>query len=222
MSCKFVCLKWGSKYSNHYVNRLYRGVYRNSNITEFHCLTDDYRGIDENIICHPLPDVGMDLEGWWWKISMFNPNYYQQLQGEVLYLDLDMVITDDINPMIEVSRVKDIISIKDPWLDGMNSSVMRWNRSEMGWVWDKFVQTQHVGRPRQYYEMDGKVFAGDQDYLNYVIQNKQFYPDHWVLGWKAHGKSAVIDRDPRIVMFNGKPDPHELVEEVGWIRKFWS
>lgn len=217
---KVVCLKWGSKYPAEYVNKLYRSVIRNSNVTEFHCITEDNSSIDKGVICHPLPQI--DLEGWWFKPTLFNPNYYQDIQGEVLYLDLDIVITDNINKYFEIERNTDLLAMKDPWFNEINSSVMRWNRSELMWVWEKFLRCTRPYRNKEVYVLDGYVFQGDQNFLNHIIDSKEYFPSGWTLGWKAHGKEAVIEKNPSIVIFNGKPDPHELVDEVKWISDAWQ
>lgn len=205
----FVCVKYGDKYSAEYVNNLYLGIKKHFSLPfTLHCITDDPTGIYVEVKKHILPDEKLD--GWWWKVSLFNPSFYPDLQGEVLYLDLDVVIVDSITPFISLVRNADLLTMKDPWHNTMNSSVMRWNRSELGWVWERFKQTDYT------------KYAGDQNFLNEVVVNKSYFPDEWILGWKAHGKERVIEKQPKIVIFNGKPDPHELVKEVGWIAENWG
>ena len=216
-----VCLRWGNKYSHEYVNNLYKAVKANSEGVDFYCITDSFSKIVEGVNLIPIAETGMSLEGWWYKLTLFNPNYYQKIRGETLFLDLDIVILDDISPYLSLDRTGEVLAMRDPWFEEMNSSVMRWNRDDLGWVWERFQRCNKVGRPPQYYEVDGKVFQGDQNYLNYVLNDVQYFPESWTKGWKAHGKESVIDLNPKIVIFNGKPDPHELVEEVDWVRRFW-
>ena len=88
-----LCLKHGTKYSADYVNTLYRMVKRHCTIDfTFVCLTDDTTGINPNIKTIPLPDY---LQGWWCKPYMFSPDL--GLVGNVLYMDLDVVIAKNID-----------------------------------------------------------------------------------------------------------------------------
>lgn len=57
-----ICIKWGTKYSNVDVNRIYNMVLRNTNFNvNFHCLTDNSEGFNKNIIASPLPKMNMDM-----------------------------------------------------------------------------------------------------------------------------------------------------------------
>jgi hypothetical protein len=65
-----VCLKWGTKYSAEYVNKLYNMVKRNLTINyEFVCFTEDKKGIDPTIRVEPLPSLS--VSGWWYKPWFF-------------------------------------------------------------------------------------------------------------------------------------------------------
>ena len=90
-----LCLKHGTKYGSEYVNRLYNMVKRNTTIDfEMVCLTEDSKDINEEITIRPLPPA---LAGWWCKPYMFSNDL--QLNGTVLYLDLDVVIANNIDKL---------------------------------------------------------------------------------------------------------------------------
>ena len=90
-----LCLKHGTKYSSDYVNTLYNMVQRHCTLDyEFVCLTDDPRGLNENIKILSLPG---HLQGWWCKPYMFSKDL--PLKGIVLYMDLDVVISDNIDKL---------------------------------------------------------------------------------------------------------------------------
>ena len=79
-----LCLKHGTKYSSEYVNRLYNMVKRNCTLDyEFVCLTDDPRGINENVTTIALPG---GIAGWWCKPYMYSKDL--PLNGTILYFDL--------------------------------------------------------------------------------------------------------------------------------------
>jgi len=69
-----VCLKYGTKYSADYVNKLYNMVKRNLTLDhEFVCYTEDATGIDLGIRIEPIP-LMPGVTGWWYKPMFFNPN----------------------------------------------------------------------------------------------------------------------------------------------------
>ena len=42
-----ICLKWGDRYGSDYVNKLYRGILRNTKYqVDFICYTENEEGID--------------------------------------------------------------------------------------------------------------------------------------------------------------------------------
>src|SRR6056297_3644517 len=101
MPVNVVCIKWGTKYGAGYVNQLYRGVRQYlSRPFRFVCLTDDGEGIDESVEVHPLPVTPFDEASFdarkggetWRKVGLFQPGL-AHLQGDTLFLDLDIVLT---------------------------------------------------------------------------------------------------------------------------------
>ncbi|MBN8763515.1 MAG: hypothetical protein J0I63_09885, partial [Thiobacillus sp.] len=60
-----LCLKWGTRYGAHYVNRLYRGVGRNlSRPFRFFCCTEDASGLDAGVEIIPFPGNPGVKRGW--------------------------------------------------------------------------------------------------------------------------------------------------------------
>ena len=109
-SVNVLCIKWGKKYGPEYVNRLHNMVRRHLHRPfRFVCLTDDAQGIDPGIEVKPIPPIGFDefdqRKPWtfghgWLKLTSFaNPLY--DLQGRTLFLDLDIVILDSLDPFFE-------------------------------------------------------------------------------------------------------------------------
>ena len=95
-----LCMKWGTKYGAEYVNRLYNMVKRHTTVDfKMVCLTDRTEGIDPAIECFPIPPLALpegSPERGWNKLSTFEPDLYG-LQGNALFLDLDVVIVDNID-----------------------------------------------------------------------------------------------------------------------------
>ena len=95
-----LCMKWGTKYGADYVNRLYNMVKRHLTLPfKMVCLTDRTEGIDPNVQCFPIPPLDLPAgspERGWNKLSTFEPDLYG-LTGNALFLDLDVVIVDNID-----------------------------------------------------------------------------------------------------------------------------
>jgi len=103
-----VCVKWGKKYSAHYVNVLYASLLRHWNSSSSSssvkspplrlvCLTDDASGIDERVECKPFHAATKEAkwQGWWLKANLFCPSL--ALIGHIVYLDLDTVLCGPID-----------------------------------------------------------------------------------------------------------------------------
>ena len=94
-------MKWGDFYGPEYVNRLYCRLQQAMSIPfRFVCFTDNNAGLDTAIEALPLPDVGLggssDLR--WRKVALFRKDLFG-LSGTAIFLDLDVVVVDDLAPM---------------------------------------------------------------------------------------------------------------------------
>ncbi len=124
-----LCMKWGTKYGPEYVNRLYGMVRRHlQGDFRFVCLTDDSSGVREEVRCLPIPPLDLPAgipERGWTKLTTFAADLHG-LRGNALFLDLDVVIVDDITPFFELPGEFLIIhDWKRPWRVTGNSSVYR-------------------------------------------------------------------------------------------------
>ena len=95
-----ICIKWGTRYGSDYVNRLFSMVKRNTkNPTRFVCFTDDATGVDQGVEIRPLPSINIpDHVSWtpWRKLSLWQ-NPLEDLSGDLLFLDLDLVVTGNLD-----------------------------------------------------------------------------------------------------------------------------
>ena len=97
-------MKWGSRYGANFVNRLNTAIQRNTNRpTQLICLTDDPTGVDKSVICEPIPDINLPDEFIttpWRKLVLWQDNLVG-LSGDVLFLDLDLVITGNLDEIFD-------------------------------------------------------------------------------------------------------------------------
>lgn len=220
---KVVCVKWGTRYSDLWVLRLRAMVEKRLNIPfQFECFTD--REVS-GVTCRPLTS---GLTGWWPKLELFKPGTFD---GQVLYLDLDLVLTSSINRVVEVagtdlSKVwmrddfsyslrnprKDIGSDMRRTLGGVgtcNSSVMCWHGDAGRKVWDSFTQEAV------------KDLHGDQNHISRTLfpDGIGFLPDEMVGSYK-YGKIRSEPMAP-IMVFHGNPKMDELPKSDP-LRREWE
>jgi len=149
-----LCVKWGDKYGNEYVERLKEQVEKNCSVPyNFYCLTDN----PTQPYHLKLPTTWNEYEnGNFWayrKFHMFAEKtvnkrhgpYRTDLEGDhFLYLDLDVIIQQDLKYFFELDMERPYI-VKGWWNDievckknfvnyqspMINSSVIRWDRGQM-------------------------------------------------------------------------------------------
>lgn len=193
------CVFWGDKYDKSYVYALQEMV-------------DKYLTIEHDFKCittQKLPGIHTVLpyvpySGWWQKIGLFAPHI---AAGPSIYLDLDVVLTGHIDYL---AGYTDTFSAPANWAasgyDGIQSSVMCWPGS---WhePYEKF-------KP-QWPEISDRLW-GDQEFLWEMLG------DDWqkipgVGSYKYHCQQKIPDW-MKVVVFHGKPDPHEVTDT--WILPF--
>jgi hypothetical protein len=110
----------GGTYDVTWVQKLQRAVARNITVPHrFVCLTDvSILGVETIPLRHNWP-------GWWSKVELFRPGLFH---GPVLYFDLDVMITGNLDPM--TGPFEGMVMLGDK-LDGiMNSTAMWWDASD--------------------------------------------------------------------------------------------
>ena len=214
-----VCVKWGNKYISQYVNVLYNMVKRHTTVPfEFHCITEDPKGLDPHIKTIKLPNDPW-IKTWWSKLWMFNKDF--PLQGNILYFDLDIIVFKNIDELFNHNAEKFMIirdfnrcRIKDWKLS--NSSVMRWKAGTMNYLWDEFVANPNKVMQNNH---------GDQDWITKrAEQDINHWPDEWIRSYKwemiglkdtkiRKGKKHIFEHPARITehnkvaVFHGDPKP---------------
>lgn len=235
-----LCMKWGTKYGPEYVNRLYGMVRRHlRGDFRFVCLTDDGNGVRPEVECFPIPDLklpdGLPERGWK-KLTTFEPDLYG-LRGTALFLDLDVVIVDDIDCFFDYPGEFLIIhDWKRPWRVTGNSSVYRFEIGAHADVLELFRQTQETVR---------KNVRNEQAYLSDVLHKQgklQYWPEDWCSSYKYHcipnwpsnyWQEPHIASGAKIVIFHGEVNPPDaligkrnralrFVRPAPWIADHWA
>lgn len=230
------CVIHGDLYPWSYVENLHQMLRQNFSVpTKLHVFTERGRAVPDYMVKHNLvdwPGVAGKKRAWWYKMQMFNPEHYS---GPMLYFDLDVVITGDLNWVLQLDPSK-FWSIRDfrylwrPKWQGINSSMMWWDTGKFEYIWQDF-KSKNLNSIMS-------VYAGDQDYLTAMIDPKQlrFVDQDLVKSWRWQVKDggmdmrtrvyrrpdagSIIDPKTSVIVFHGTPKPHEIADPV--IAKYWN
>jgi hypothetical protein len=199
---------------------------------EFYVLTDQKHIYSEDPFI-VIEDDGLE-RGWWCKLNLFKPGVLPL--GKYLYLDLDVVIVDNIDDIFKLPTfgiLRDFIRPDNGLIPGKeyNSSMM-------------IFEPQHRYDLFKFYSKNKKVweeyskqigFFGDQNvisaYLNKVPGLCKPIPDEWVWSFKkgvvrgSHSGDRskffgdTIPNGGKICVFHGVPNPTEV--DVDWVKKYY-
>jgi len=223
-----ICMKWGNRYGPEYVNRLERMTRRHCHIPyRFVCFTDDPLGISSSVETLPLPHCRLpnrpSTEAWR-KLSLFQSEI--GFSGTCLFLDLDVVVVDSLQPLFEYPGEFCIIH---NWTHSTrntgNSSVMRFRTGVYHEVYEEFANDP---------DRITQQFANEQSYLSDKINagvGLTWWPVEWCKSFKKHCiargvtrlfRQPILPDRCRIVVFHGRPNPPEAASR--WVyrsEKLW-
>lgn len=208
---EFVCVKYGTKYGANYVNKLFKGVSRFCELPHrFTCFTEDASNLDPAINIRPLQHK---WRSWWSKVHIFNPECYAK-NTRVFYIDLDMIITNNINDLalLPVKRLA-TLSTDEIFCEnvqgGYNSSIMIFKSEDMGALYDALVR---------YHDHLLKYLMRFDHFLEMMCQNATIVQKELpgqVLDYMqtfallTEGEKEVPP-GCRVVAFPRQPKPHEI------------
>ena len=219
-----ICMKWGTRYSSLYVNRLNKSIQRHTNRqTQLICFTDDQQNIDSNIICRPLPEINLPKKIFltpWRKLSVWQKPLLN-LKGDVLFLDLDLVITGNLDQFFDFNPGK--YCVIENWTQkGQNignTSCFKFPIGKYKYIFNNFQEN-----PNKFWEM----YHIEQNYLSKEIKDQVFWPAQWCLSFKHNllpswpsriWKPAQLPSATSLVAFTGKPDPDDVIQGKWPVKK---
>ncbi len=237
-----ICMKWGTKFGPEYVNRLFGMVEKNLTLDHrFVCFTDNGEGLNPGIEVRPILDIHVDpqipQDRGWKKLTVFSEKL-ADLKGLALFLDLDVIIRDNIDCFFKEEG--DFLICKD-WdfpndIIG-NSSVFRFEVGKHQDVIDNF------------YALGVKIkdmYRNEQAYLSYEMKNKgilKYWDKDWCVSFKRHClqpfpvcyfKEPIDPQEAKIIVFHGHPNPVEAyngynskmgfrnIKPTKWLDKYWK
>ena len=218
-----VCLKWGTgPYTSEWVNRLYRGVCRHlSPPFRFVCFTDDTADLSPQIEARNINALSFSpvLTGIWWKLAVTHPK--ADLTGNCLFLDLDIIILDDLDVFFthpgEFCMIHNWIEWRKtlfrrrPFIG--NSSVFRFVAGREAQISEIFLSNP---------EQANRDFPTEQAFMTFAAGKDRvvWWPENWVRSYKRHClrnfplnwiMRPKIPKGTRILAFHGRPKPDEAI-----------
>jgi len=235
-----ICMKWGNKFPAEYVNKLYAMVEKNLTIPfRFVCFTENGNGVRSEVEIQALPELKLSdniPERGWRKLTVFAENF-GGLSGQTLFLDLDVVIVDNMDDFFTVPG--DFLIAhdkKNPKKREGNSSVFRFEIGKYPQILSYFEEN---------FDQIKNEVRHEQAYLSreiHKLEALQFWNDDWVPSFKyrcapswirSWFEAPSIPKDAKIILFHGLPNPPEAIKGISgkwyrhiqpspWIEKYWS
>lgn len=243
-----LCLKWGTLYGAHYVNRLYTNVKKHlARPFRFVCVTEDCDGLLPGIETAPIPpDPGMTIK--WPNVFMkllVTADGFADLKGPTLFCDLDMLITGNLECFFDYLPGKNCIIHN--WVEKRktifraapaigNSSLFRFEAGSSHYIYETFLSEMERA-------IDQKYFRTEQAFMTYAMRERYWWPDEWVSSFKRHSMWSFplnylltprLPSKTRVLVFHGDPTPaaalrgysgkrlHHFCRPATWIERYWQ
>ena len=218
------CVLWGNKFSDKYAQNLKSMVERNTTVPHrFVCFSDrKIEGVETKFL-RP------GMQGWWNKLQLFDGT----LKGRVVYLDLDTLITGNIDWLMNYggafAGIEDLGSVNSHQkhlIGVLQSGVMSFDVAKVDWIWFEFMMKQSIITAQ---------FRGDGEYLNSVIKKpdlfQRMYPNQ-IKSYKYQVYPNNVE-GTSIVCFHGRPSiiqsmnesvttPMKTYEPQDWVKDYWK
>jgi hypothetical protein len=211
-------------YSADYVKNLFGMVSRNIDRPfKMVCLTNVPKMLPKSIRTIKVPPLlnkhGFRVRGWWNKVHLFDPRH-DFGSDRVLYLDLDLLIVDRLEPIVDFPAPFAISTDIAPLFQGGKGLTVckRYNSSIM--VWDR------EARPTELYtEWKPEIAArlwGDQDWIGERLPDLARFPKEWMKRHSTNPEKVPPFPGVKVVTCT-KFKNHECVTMPGqeWVRKVW-
>lgn len=188
-------LRSGGVFRPEHVVRLQNQCARHAPDVPFFCLTD----VDLPCGVH----MTHRWPGWWAKMNLF------QIEGPVLYMDLDTSVTGDLGPLLASVQRERFIALRNPLPtpSKFGSGLMAWS-GDMKHVHERFLSSPEMHMRR----CSTPRLWGDQGFLSETETPSAYWQDLFpgeVLSWKVDC-TAGVPAEARIVYFHGEPRPWEI------------
>ena len=148
------------------------------------------------------------LKGWWNKLLLFNWKWHQ-LEGDILYFDIDMIIVGSLEPFCCNGNKGKFVTgyrFKKPFdKRWVGSTTMSIPQGFGQGLWD-------------YYIVNGTREIGDQEYVRTRIKPDKHWSHEDLVSYKWHCREGLPE-GAKLVSFHGNPNPSGV--DVDWVVENW-
>jgi hypothetical protein len=137
---------------------------------ELVCITDDAAGIDPEVRIVPMPREFAHTPRCRRRMQFYSREFSEQLGARNLYLDLDIVLVDDITPI--VNRPEPIVCWKVGHAGVFSGSFVLADAGALDGAWRRFAADPE-GYPRR---VQASGVASDQAMLNHYLSSRPPIP----------------------------------------------
>jgi hypothetical protein len=232
-----VCMRWGTRYPAVYVNRLYEMVQRRlKKPFNFYCITDEEDELLSGVqkIAMPQMPAASDATLFdWCKLGVFSPD--MPFKGQVLFLDLDVVLLDNIDCFFQYKgQFRIIESWSQPGKGIGDAAVFCFDAGKHHGIFEAYMQdSQDVMT----------TYDSAQHFLSVAVGQGRlhYWPSTWCRNFKRHCLSkwlrfreASFPYAAKVLVFSGNPKPHHAIEgawpgllparmkPVSWLESYWG
>jgi len=219
------CLIHDTLYDWVYVDHLFNALVRNlTPAVKMHVYTEANRHVPFPYVHHHLeewPGIRGPKQSWWYKIQLFNSQHHP---GDLLYFDLDTVITGNIdwiwrNDPDTFHAARDFKHLFRPRRTTINSSVMWFNVPKYNYVYQQFDPSNVATHKSRYHGdqdyIDDKIPELDRQYLDFTkIKSYKWEVAEGGFDFsrrkpKLPGTPTILD-DISVLVFHGNPKPAKV------------
>jgi hypothetical protein len=198
--------------------------------TRLVCYTDNPTGIHSDVVVHPMPSVALPAKHAnhpWRKVSFWQ-SHLEGITGDVLFVDLDVVITGSIDAFFDFKPEATFCVIENWTQMGLkigNTSVYRFRVGAHTYIYDALVADPEGITTR---------FPNSQTFISRTAKSMEFWPAEWCISFKHtlmptwplnFFKSAELPPSAKVICFTGKPDPDEARDgnwPAPWYKKIYK
>ena len=218
----FVCVKYGSKYSEDYVHKLYNMILRNVDAPfNFYCYTDN-NITHKNIQVIPLKS---SKNGVFSKLDLLNIF----TEGETIYFDLDVIILNPLERLCSV-KTRTVSVLYSQWKSDYmfphmyknytstlyNSSIMKWTDDQGLEIYEHFIKNKEYILLKHKKGMDRYLFNEPVDVD--ILPTSIAYSYWKGARFQKDEEPKKLRKDYEVCIFNEGPKNEDL---NGWVKDYW-
>ena len=215
-----------------HVNRLHSMIARNIKVPfQLHCITDDGAGIRPEVNIIPLWHDLKQLGGCYTRLKVFSPDMADLIGQDFFSIDLDVVVTGDLTPLVVHTRENYDFKI---WGDTnpttpYNGSFFYMKAGARKQVWHDFdpLISPQAGAKLRYVGTDqawiGACLGPHEPKWTTADGVFSFRVHFGAPGPRHKTKRDRLLGDERLIFFHGSNDPskHKTLALAPWIKQFW-